>query len=462
MGLDGEDAPTATDIQNQLQKILESNTFRASERHSNLIAYLVQKDASHEDVKETTLIADLFPEYLERHLETETDIARVTVTHLRKRLKDYYDGEGENDPVVIEVAKRGYKPCYSFNKRLPQNLLYQEGIFHRAYEFRFDARASTESWAFERAIQARPAFAEAHAALAESRLVELLTNFHDPVRDRLKQAKDSAEAAIALNPHLPLPYIVLGAIECCHWNWGDASEWFKIAESKSKLGTVNNLWHAAYRLAISTDGTYSLPMTSQEFLARYPRVKEVLKTTRSLARGGIGDSFTRALHTVFLYVTRRPSAGTTTFDVTNDWLSRLIHNVCSLAEHPELKRIPNPCTVDEFDQFITSQANRFAGYPCPGLGIVFAAFMLPDNEVASERFAELLKFRERRYVRPLQVALGYMALGDHNKALGQLELACEEHDPFLAWLHLWPILDPIRDYPAFKALIRAMRLPYPG
>jgi hypothetical protein len=44
-------------------------------------------------------------------------------------------------------------------------------------------------------------------------------------------------------------------------------------------------------------------------------------------------------------------------------------------------------------------------------------------------------------------------------AIDALGYACEENDPVMAWLHLLPIFDPLREEPGFKKLIERMNLP---
>jgi hypothetical protein len=62
-------------------------------------------------------------------------------------------------------------------------------------------------------------------------------------------------------------------------------------------------------------------------------------------------------------------------------------------------------------------------------------------------------------VAPVQLALAYMAVNELEKAIKCLGHACDQHDPRMAWLHLWPILDPLRDRGEFKALVNRMGLP---
>jgi tetratricopeptide (TPR) repeat protein len=94
----------------------------------------------------------------------------------------------------------------------------------------------------------------------------------------------------------------------------------------------------------------------------------------------------------------------------------------------------------------------------PGLHIV----CLEKNgyrEEARGRFSELLGAGTSGYVQPLQLALGYMALGDAPLALEWLGKGADAGDPHMLWLHLWPFLDPLRGHPEFLDLIQRLGLP---
>ena len=60
---------------------------------------------------------------------------------------------------------------------------------------------------------------------------------------------------------------------------------------------------------------------------------------------------------------------------------------------------------------------------------------------------------------PLSLALAYMGLGKPEEAIATLEEACGEGHPLMAWLHLWPVLDPLRGLESFKRLVAKMNLP---
>ena len=62
------------------------------------------------------------------------------------------------------------------------------------------------------------------------------------------------------------------------------------------------------------------------------------------------------------------------------------------------------------------------------------------------------------YWTPLQLALGFIGLEEKESAIAVLTRAVNEGDPLTAWLHLLPLLDPLRDDPAFQVLIKRMNL----
>jgi hypothetical protein len=63
------------------------------------------------------------------------------------------------------------------------------------------------------------------------------------------------------------------------------------------------------------------------------------------------------------------------------------------------------------------------------------------------------------FLSPCQLAVGYIALGDVEQAIPLLAQDFDRHHPLLVWLHLWPLLDPLREHPTFRRLLHRMHLP---
>ncbi len=60
--------------------------------------------------------------------------------------------------------------------------------------------------------------------------------------------------------------------------------------------------------------------------------------------------------------------------------------------------------------------------------------------------------------RPFQLALAHLGANEM-EAIADLSRACDEGDPKMAWLHLWPFFDPLRELAGFKTLLARLRLP---
>jgi hypothetical protein len=52
----------------------------------------------------------------------------------------------------------------------------------------------------------------------------------------------------------------------------------------------------------------------------------------------------------------------------------------------------------------------------------------------------------------------YGYLGEMDQAYEWLEKAYEERDQQIVWLKVWPLFDPLRSDPRFKAMLKKMNL----
>ena len=100
-------------VTEHLERVLQSNVFRAAGRSSTLLRFLVEQtlNGHAERLKDYTLGS----EALGRGdgFDPRTDpIARVEASRLRSRLELYYATEGAAEPVVITLPKGGYVPLF--------------------------------------------------------------------------------------------------------------------------------------------------------------------------------------------------------------------------------------------------------------------------------------------------------------------------------------------------------------
>ena len=107
------------EVRVELERILDSASFRAGTRMSRVLRYVVESSLNGlgETLKEYTLGAEVFERG--KSFDPRVDgIVRSTVRHVRFKLDEYYKTEGGADPVFIELPKGGYVPAFRYRQPL--------------------------------------------------------------------------------------------------------------------------------------------------------------------------------------------------------------------------------------------------------------------------------------------------------------------------------------------------------
>jgi Tol biopolymer transport system component len=123
-------------VRSQLEKILDSDLLRRSERLSRFLRFIVQQslDGSGDELKEQVLARELYGRGTE--FDTAADpIVRVDARRLRDKLREYYAG-ALSDPVIISLPKGSYRPLFELNPAVPAPLVPA----HPAIGFPADSR----------------------------------------------------------------------------------------------------------------------------------------------------------------------------------------------------------------------------------------------------------------------------------------------------------------------------------
>jgi TolB-like protein/Tfp pilus assembly protein PilF len=110
-GSNGSVKPAAEAVRAQLERVLSSSGFATSERLSRFLRFIVEQALEGNQLKETLVGVEVFgrkPSYDPR-LDA---VVRVEAVKLRARLKEYYEGEGAQDAVRIDLPKGGYLPSF--------------------------------------------------------------------------------------------------------------------------------------------------------------------------------------------------------------------------------------------------------------------------------------------------------------------------------------------------------------
>jgi hypothetical protein len=109
-------ASTPQDIEQQraeLQAILASKLFTRAPSIARLLSYLCHKYFEGEigQIKEYTVAVELYERAPDFHSK-EDPIVRVEATRLRARLKEYYQTEGKDHPILIGIPLGQYAPVF--------------------------------------------------------------------------------------------------------------------------------------------------------------------------------------------------------------------------------------------------------------------------------------------------------------------------------------------------------------
>jgi eukaryotic-like serine/threonine-protein kinase len=288
----------------------------------------------------------------------------------------------------------------------------------------------------EQAIAQDPAFAPAHAALAD--VYTVLPLWSDlPPDQTYPRAKAAALEALKLDSTLAAPYAALGDVNAMYeWNWTSAERNFRRSLALDPNNANTYHWY---------NGDFLLPVGRTDeavALARRARQLDPLSLT---INGGLG----RALHTA-----RRPAEAAaqlrgvlaldTTFFISAEWLGTTYLAEGRAAEAlPLLQRGIDPAVRHSIPIALT-------GFALAKLGRRMEAEALLD---------ELMERRARGYVSPTSIAILKVGLGDTIEAFAWLRRAVESHDPFLIYNFVnEPMFDPLKRDPRGAAILREMGL----
>ncbi len=98
----------------QLERVLHSRTLQNSENLKAFLRFVVEKTLADEDaqLKEYTIAIEVFGRRSDYDPRIDS-VVRVQAGRLRTKLHEYYNAEGKNDPIIIDLPKGHYHPVFS-------------------------------------------------------------------------------------------------------------------------------------------------------------------------------------------------------------------------------------------------------------------------------------------------------------------------------------------------------------
>ena len=124
---------STAETEDALSRILESEPFQRSKRNSELLAHLVKATmrGQEEELNGTAIAQDVFGKGSEFDPASDPSV-RVQMGRLRRQLTEYYETDGRDDPVRIEIPKGSYVPIVE--KRRDPDSVPDDGLRARQTE----------------------------------------------------------------------------------------------------------------------------------------------------------------------------------------------------------------------------------------------------------------------------------------------------------------------------------------
>ncbi len=316
---------------------------------------------------------------------------------------------------------KGITKRYTDNNEAYQ--LYLKGRFHFARRTDEDIRQSIEL--FQQAIKLDPNFALAYVGVSESYNVMPSYPYMSP-NEANPLAKAAVAKALELDPDLPEAHTVAGMIAATYdWDWAKAER-----EFKRSLELDPNLAITHYRYA----WTYLSPMGRHDEAELEPL---------SLVQGA-------NFAAVYLYARQFDKAldqAKKTYDLDPNLVTGqnwMCHSYDVNGMYAESLAISEKA----------AQLNRslFAA-----LGYAYAKS--GQRQKAEDVLKQWKDIEKTKYVANYWMAIVLAALGEKEAAFAELEKAYQAHDWFFQRLRIDPFMDPLRDDPRFKDLVRRLGLP---
>lgn len=284
---------------------------------------------------------------------------------------------------------------------------------------------------FEEAIGKEPRFGLAYAGLSSTYIMLALHAEVSP-REVMPQAREAAIRALSIDRGIAEAHLDLGTIKATFdWDRSGAEREFRRA---LELNPHLDGGHAAFAL----------------FLTHMGRFDEAIDQIAAFEKGPVG---LQSVYANVLYLSRQyqrtieycqwalsfaPRAEGLQF-----WLARA---------YADQSRLPE--AIEGMESARATDPQRGTGF-----GVLPGLYVRTGRRSDAIRFLDgILELAKSRYVSPVSIAIGYIGIGDFDRAFDWLEKGCLERDFSLSALNVDPIYDPIRVDPRFQSLLHRLNL----
>ncbi len=288
---------------------------------------------------------------------------------------------------------------------------------------------------FQSAIREDPNYAQAYVGIADcySALGTVQVGTFPPIEVR-KLAEEAATKALALDPTLGEAQTALGYVKHYNWDWAGAEQDFKRAIDLNPNYANAHNFYASFLMSRGR---------VDESIAASNRARELdpFSLSISVQRGFLLENARR-------------------YDEAIEQLRSVIAmNPNHYSAHWVLGHAY--AANKQFDQAIAAaeRAVELSDRAPGALGILGLVYGLAGRkDDANTVLNELLELNKTRYITPAALVNIYIGLGQKDQAFIWLERAFQERSNYLAYLKVFPLMDPLRSDPRFADLVQRVGL----
>jgi serine/threonine-protein kinase len=311
--------------------------------------------------------------------------------------------------------------------------LYLKGLFFWNKRGELNLKKAIDY--FEQAIEKDADYALAYAGLASSySLLPLYSSL--PLKEYVQKGKEAALTALQIDETLPEAHASLGFIKTWHdWDWEEGEREFKRAIE------LNPGYASAYQ------------WYSENLMFRGRFNEAFKKMEKALELDPVSVVINKDLGTLCFYAGR--------FDRAIEMSKKTIEMDPSIMyAHLHIGAAYVGKSMYE-EALIEFQKEREISKGLHAWSEAWAALtymQMGEPDEAQKVLDNLLEDSEQRNISPFILACLHFVLGNNDEGFKLSDKAFKEHDPWLCWLKVSPLLDCIRSDPRYTALLKKMNL----
>lgn len=389
-------------------------TGKVSQRGQELSLYVELVDVATDKI----IWSETYDRPMASIVGLQKDIVRDVSQKLQTKLSSAEEAKlAKGHTSNAEAYKLYLQGRYYWNKRTP-------GENEKALKY------------YEDAIALDPTYALAYAALADSYLLQL-PSMHRP--ERVPKARAAAIKALEIDDTLGEAHAALAEVEVSEWNWPAAERGFERALELNPNYPTAHHWYA-------------------EYLSRFGRHDEAV---REIRRAQELDPLSIPINLIaghVLMMARRYDEAIAQFKHTLE-MDQNFHLARVFLAETYINKGMYEEALNEAEKRVTRLQDAPEGQVARQLEN-FAEMRAAYRQSGARGFHQKRLEQQRAgSERPFMMARLYAQLGDHDRAFEWLEKVVEQRGGD-GYLYVDPQLDPVRDDPSFRELLKKAGFPY--